>query len=210
MRRPSRCLLGVALAALACANGAHADEADPAEEVPDTYVPPSLVQPLPPEPEHDPNDEIPYPYEEPGTKQKVTRHWYGWMTLAVDVPAITVAAVGLAVDSAPAAYSGLVSYLVGAPIIHAAHGKAGTPFASLGLRTGLPLGMAVLLVPAEGDSPDAIAAALVAFGVGAAGAVALDAAVLAFAERPATATVAWRPSIVVQPSRWTVGAVGVF
>lgn len=70
--------------------------------------------------------------------------------------------------------------------------------------------MAVLLVPAEGDSPDAIAAALVAFGVGAAGAVALDAAVLAFTERPATATVAWRPAIVVQPSRWTVGAVGVF
>lgn len=67
------------------------------------------------------------------------RPWYGWQTLTTDGVAVgAMVSIGLVRDWGVAGALGLVgtsSYLLGAPIIHAAHGRWGAAFGSLGLRT---------------------------------------------------------------------------
>ena len=60
-------------------------------------------------------------------------HWYGYQTLVSDI----AATVGAAVEPSV----GLLTYVLGAPIVHFAHGNFGRGFGSLGMRLG-----AVLLV----------------------------------------------------------------
>lgn len=62
--------------------------------------------------------------------------WYGWQTLLAD------ASTPLLAFAAPEAMLG--GYLLGAPIVHAAHERWGAAVLSLGLRVGLPLAGAAL------------------------------------------------------------------
>lgn len=74
------------------------------------------------------------------------KSWYGWQTLTTDGLALTGFAVAGALSESPdssiyniIALGSLSSYMLGAPIIHAAHGNWGAAAGSLGLRS-LPLG----------------------------------------------------------------------
>jgi hypothetical protein len=84
------------------------------------------------------------PAEAPPAQQ--TR-WYGWQTFVADAGALGFAALALGTSSAngsdAAAFVPLAvgggSYLLGGPIVHAAHGHWGKAGGSLALRVGLPL-----------------------------------------------------------------------
>jgi len=74
----------------------------------------------------------------------VPKVWYGWQTLLVDLAAGAAVAGG-----ANSFYSsgvgvgiaalGILTYVVGPPIVHAAHHEGGRALGSLGLRIGVPL-----------------------------------------------------------------------
>lgn len=110
--------------------------------------------------------------------------WYGWQTLLVD--AVSVAAM-------PAAGIGAGGYLLGAPIVHAAHDRWGIAAASLGLRVALPIagayaGVALENCPRNAQSDDmcGLGGAILGLGVGMLTAIVIDAAV--FSYEPASAS----------------------
>lgn len=83
-------------------------------------------------------DPVPYAYPAPPTREVS----YAATTLVLDAAAIGM--IGLAVVRTDGDGLGLVSlgmstYLLGAPIAHAAHGQLSSAFASIGLRAGLPI-----------------------------------------------------------------------
>ena len=115
--------------------------------------------------------------------------WYGSQTLATDAAAFALlvpAAVAGAQNNDMAAeslvYTALGSYVMGAPIVHAAHGNWGRALGSLGLRIAAPIAGAFLGAAIEdcsgGDFCGA-AGGVVGLAVGAGTAIALDAAVIA-------------------------------
>jgi hypothetical protein len=123
------------------------------------------------------------------------REWYGWQTLVGDGVALVafgVAAVapdesGLATTFA---FTGLGSYTLAAPISHAAHGRWGAAFGSLGLRS-VPFLASVAYAgcwqPFGGEGSSAGCSALEVLAVVSfVTPIILDAAVLAYDDAPAT------------------------
>jgi hypothetical protein len=78
--------------------------------------------------------------------------WYGGQTLAMDGIALGLLVLGVSSDSGELIGLSGLTYLLGGPIVHAAHGRAGMSFASLGVRIGFPIGGALLL----GDDGDLV------------------------------------------------------
>ncbi|HVW26536.1 MAG TPA: hypothetical protein VHC69_14305 [Polyangiaceae bacterium] len=66
------------------------------------------------------------------------RRWYGWQTLLVDVPSLSMWITAAEVHSPSSAIAamGFVGFLFGAPIVHGAHGHWGKFGASIGMRAG--------------------------------------------------------------------------
>jgi hypothetical protein len=71
--------------------------------------------------------------------------WYGWQSLIIDAPAVSLLVAGAAaptlndrLGSAPTIAGG-VAFVLGGPIVHWAHGSVGKGFASLGLRVVIPV-----------------------------------------------------------------------
>jgi hypothetical protein len=80
------------------------------------------------------------------------KRWYGWQTLLADGVGIGIMLASL--DDGDRFAAGAVTYLTVAPIVHAAHARAGASFASLGLHAlGETVGLFVWLVGC-GDSYD--------------------------------------------------------
>jgi hypothetical protein len=73
------------------------------------------------------------------------RRWYGAQTLAMDGIALGLLVLGASSESGELIGLSGLTYLLGGPIVHAAHGRAGMSFASLGVRIGFPIGGALLL-----------------------------------------------------------------
>jgi hypothetical protein len=158
------------------------------ETTPDLAAPaaPASAQPEPAEPAQPPAP----------TARATESSWYGWQVMIADAASIAMMGSGLAARNAPIGYLGLGGYLVAAPIVHGAHGRVGVGFASFGLRAGLPMVGAMLGYAAAGSCSreeqekllgcffhgwgEAVAGGL----VGAAGAVVIDAALLAHETRP--------------------------
>lgn len=119
------------------------------------------------------------------TSKETERRWYGWETLTMD--AVSIAAM-------PVAGVGVGGYLLGAPIIHAAHDRWGIAAASLGLRVGLPIvgamaGVKLENCPKAGQYDEGmcgLGGALLGMGVGMLTAIIIDAAVLSYERVPAT------------------------
>jgi hypothetical protein len=115
--------------------------------------------------------------------------WYGSQTLATDAAAFALlvsAAIAVAQKNDMAGealvYTSLGSYVVGGPIVHAAHGNWGRAFGSFGLRVAAPILGAFLgaaLENCSGGDFCGVAGGVVGFAVGAGTAIALDAAVIA-------------------------------
>jgi len=153
-KQPSRgaCVAGLVLALVAGSRAARAGEADapaPSGEVeaPDGEVDvpaPSAEVEAPGAP-----GEVyaPVPSAQvyaPAKPEQPQTTWYGWQTLLADGAAAGL--VGLAILSPDGnganvlGTASFVTYLVGGPIIHWAHGHGAKGWGSLGLRVGLPLG----------------------------------------------------------------------
>lgn len=158
-----------------------------------SYVPPSThVFTAPPPPADD---------ETPIVTTK--KQWYGWQTLVVD---------GISLLTAPAYCLGCIGYVVGAPIVHAAHGRWGAAGGSLGLRVAAPIGLGLGFYALAGDdrSSNRIAIGAAGFVIGIATAIAVDAAVLARKEAEPPKEAFWknaRPSI--EPRREGGVALGL-
>jgi hypothetical protein len=156
--------------------------------------------------------------------------WYGYQTLTLDGVALGVTAAGVAQKSTLPAV-GLVTYVVGAPIVHVVHGHGIKALADLGLRVGAPIGGAlagaiigVAVLPRSADAFDGLANMYYGFVVGGllgiGSAVAVDAAFLAREDAPkkdkaddasrTSASVQWTPTVAPSPGGATAGVVGTF
>jgi hypothetical protein len=159
-------------------------------------------------------------------------HWYGGETLLADGLSVGLIVLGEASRSS-AAIVGLAGYVLGGPIVHAAHGRVGIAFADLALRLGAPLLMGVVggMIDLATSGPcredlclPGLAGAAIGVLAGHVTAVTLDAAALAYepaspaASLPrmpsgaTTAPVALRllPSVAVGPQGVSAGLAGSF
>ena len=115
------------------------------------------------------------------------RTWYGWQTLILDAGSVASLGTGAVlfarqgpredIATQVLLWSGVAGALLGAPIVHWAHTNTGRGFASLGLRVG---GLLVIALAnpegGSGDTPVGTAFGLTMLG----SAVALDAAVFGY------------------------------
>lgn len=106
---------------------------------------------------------------------------------------------------------GLGTYLLGGPVVHAAHGNWGRALGSLGLRSGAPILGAVLGVGLEdckGSDACGLAGAAVGVTLGMGAAIAIDAAVLAHEEVPEESAV--KPVVSTGKNGTWLGLAGTF
>jgi hypothetical protein len=167
--------------------------------------------------------------------KKEEEEWYGYQTLIVDAASLGLMIGGAAMAArsngsgdagGTVALTGAVGYVLGAPVVHWMHGRIGPGFGSLGLRVGLPLTCmfwgAVIGAASGSRDDDAVGAgAALGFVGGMAGAIILDAALLAY-EKPsekekeayesaqAKHPVRWIPTLAPQKEGATVGISGMF
>jgi hypothetical protein len=135
--------------------------------------------------------------------QAMSTKWYGGQIVASDVLSVLVIATGAGFRSVQTGGVGFGIYALGGPLIHGAHGRVGTAFASLALRAGGLVGGAILggLIgtaaggcgaASDDDSPisckdaGALFGGLVGGGLGMIAASTIDAVVLAKEDVPAT------------------------
>lgn len=149
--------------------------------------PPEALPPVEPPPAPPPAVQVqPVPtygqYQQRRRREK--SHWYGWQNLIVDGGVVVG---GLVLVGASGEAGGIVlvtGYFFGGPIVHWSHGQVGRGFASLGIRVAAPLLFAGLgyAVFQRGGNDDlrGAAGAVLGFGLGVLGAIAVDAAVLAY------------------------------
>lgn len=136
---------------------------------------PAVFEPPPPDVTHEPQP----------------RRWYGYQTLIVDAASgLLVAAGSTGKEDGTLIALGVIGYGLGSPLVHSFHGHGGKFWGSFGLRLGMPLGLALMGTTAcPHDDACPLAGAL----IGVAGAVAIDAAVIAREDAP-------RPTFVIAPS----------
>ena len=158
--------------------------------------------------------------------ERTTREWYGWQTLAADVPGVLAMSAGAASSGRPLApvlgYGGMALYALAPPIVHLVHRRPGTAAVDLALRTATPLvgigiGFVVGAFTANaGDLFDVllrpVEGATYGMAIGAATAIAIDAAVLAREEVPAPKprALTWSPTFARLGTGATVGVTGRF
>jgi hypothetical protein len=153
------------------------------------------------------------------------KRWYGWQTLATDGAAIaSFVLAGTTDETSVLPAVGLGAYLLGGPIVHAAHDNWGRAALSLGMRTVIPVATGGLFFAANScgenssNDPDSDADAWCGLGqaiaavfgglVGATVASALDASLLAWEPEEPTPQVA--PALgVTKTSAW-LGVAGRF
>jgi hypothetical protein len=120
-----------------------------------------------------------------------------------------------AAESEGLAFGSLGAYVIGPPIVHVMHGRPLRGLGSLGLRVGLPILGAFAAVglaqPCGGDF-GCIGEAALGTAIGFTGAIAIDAAVLAYEERPTPSTQALSatPFAYVDGQRALFGVGGAF
>lgn len=128
----------------------------------------------------------------PSRAPRAASRWYGWQTLATDGAAVALTGLSLASDGSTSramfGVGGLGAFVLGGPIVHAAHGRWGAAAGSLALRVVTPLGGAVVgaLAGASASEDDgvvglanAVVGMLVGFTIGTGAASAVDSAALA-------------------------------
>jgi hypothetical protein len=144
-----------------------------------------------------------------------TERWYGWQTLAADG-----AGIGLLIYSGSAAFEGTLpivagtlgvgTLLLGAPAIHAAHGRWGTGALSLGLRIALPL-VGVGIAGASSNSCSECGGQLVLGTLVVLSPIWIDAALLAREKVPQKSVqLHLRPSIALNRHATVFGVAGTF
>lgn len=138
------------------------------------YRPPTAVMQAPVAATESSDDDAP--------EQKPHKNWYGWQTLVTDGSSLLITPV--------VPVGGLGVYLLGGPIVHLAHGHPGIAAASLGIRAGLPVAGALTgAVLGKQDCSNCefsgLVYAVIGAGLGAASAIAIDAAAFGREDVPA-------------------------
>lgn len=156
----------------------------------------------------------------PGAGADSGTRWYGWQTIMVDAGWMLSAGLTSGINrgevSATIAVGG---YLLGAPILHAAHGNWPSAGISLGLRTTLPLAGAFtgLALTSRGNNWDGLAGFGIGGALGMIGAMVIDAAALSTESGSRTTAKNTHkspfqvlPSVAIAPKQQTVGLQGTF
>lgn len=162
-------------------------------------------------------DESAAPSARAATPEKPSR-WYGWQTLAADGGAAVLVLSAVSFDQRPGspstalAFGALGTYALGGPIIHLVHQNYGRSAASLGMRVGGPILLAVTgAVVACGDDHGefcGLGAGLLGASLGVVTAITVDAAVFAYDDEPEPE--AARPTLRLGFSARGVTAFGTF
>jgi hypothetical protein len=132
-------------------------------------------------------------------------HWYGWQTLLTDGSAIALPIVASTFRNEPVTTVALIAgagvFVLGAPVIHLAHGRPGASALSLGLRLALPaLALAVLSSDCRGECSEQTLVLLLLPAP-----IAVDATALAWEKRRALPKISW----TLAPLRVPGGKLGV-
>jgi hypothetical protein len=106
--------------------------------------------------------------QSPVSKNQPRRNWYGWQTLVVDATALAAGVAAGATENWPAFYGVYGGYLLGGPIVHAAHHRWDEASISIAARFFVPvLALGATIAPGEGRptvGPE-VAATMIAVGV---------------------------------------------
>jgi hypothetical protein len=172
---------------------------------------------------------------------EIATSWYGWQPLIADGGSAALFSLALATDStgakAPFAFTGLVAFGLGGPVVHAVHGRWRTAAADLGLRVGAValgsvlgyaignamvsppppctlVGLAAVACTLAAPEPEVIGL-LTGATIGAVAASAIDAAVLSRENvRPPrdgqAAAFTWAPTIAPRRDGVSAGVMGTF
>lgn len=154
--------------------------------------------------------------EEPSAGKRAEKHWYGGPILLTDGIAYGSLALGLEFEeTGPAALPvGVLTYALGGPIVHLAHGNWGRSAISTGVRILLPIvGLAIGANADDGydgssGGTDRTGALLGGVLTGMAAATLVDAALLAYEPVAESPTVA--PMVNVGKDHAFIGATGTF
>lgn len=151
------------------------------------------------------------------------RKWYGWQTLTIDGASFGLLLAGAASDPGGGRSSDLTSTLLlasllgygfGPGVVHFMHNNTGRGFASFGLRLGMPIAGAIIGAAAASGcnrflcEADGAGVGLLA-GIG--GAIAIDAALLAYEDQrppPRSTLGSLSPLFVLGPGRALIGVGG--
>jgi len=141
------------------------------------------------------------------------QRWYGGFILMSDgISLATAIAGGFAGHRGePLLWIGGGGYLLGAPVVHLAHGNPGRAAASLGLRVALPIaffGVGTVIEDCHGQDFCGLGSMVIGVPLGMATAIALDAALLArdTVKRP----LALVPTAAFGPNSASLGLSGSF
>ncbi len=160
--------------------------------------------------------------EEAGEHLGPHRKWYGWQTLTIDGASFGLLLAGAGADSGGGRSNDLTSTLLlasllgygfGPGVVHFMHKNTGRGFASFGLRLGMPIAGAIIGAAAASGcnrflcEADGAGVGLLA-GIG--GAIAIDAALLAYEDqRPERSSLgSLSPLLIVGPGRAVIGVGG--
>jgi hypothetical protein len=135
----------------------------------------------------------------------VERRWYGWQTLLADATALGVGIAGANRNELALGLTGVGIGLLGAPIIHAAHGNWEGAGASLAMRAAVPLLSYGILSIDDLRTPGA---ALLLLGGGTIAVVAIDSSMFAYETREQK--VSFTPRLSASPQGVSVGLSGAF
>jgi hypothetical protein len=145
--------------------------------------------------------------------------WYGWQTLIADGSSLAALLLSAPLDEADAgdaggtlAAFGLLGYELAPGILHFVHRNPGRGFASMGIRLGMPLAGAILgatLASNCNSNRCEEGGAVLGILLGMGGAIAIDAAVFAYADpKHPDRRFALRPMVSVTPRGGWVGLGG--
>jgi hypothetical protein len=134
--------------------------------------------------------------------------WYGYQTVSADATAAALTALSFQTNSGAASWAAIGVYLLGAPVVHAAHQRPLAALGSLGLRIGLPLlASSVGAATADCSSNRVVnddncqfGPSLVGLGVGIVLAAIIDSAAIAW--DPPSSPGSYRPAPVTEP--WSI------
>jgi hypothetical protein len=160
-----------------------------------------------------------------GFEREQETSWYGWQTLIADGTSVLVLPIVAGVSQSPTLGGiALGGYFLAPPFIHGAHGRWGMFAASLGLRVGMPIVGGLLGAAAQGDCSGELCipvGAAIGVAIGALGAVALDASLLAYetvepdpryrGQPSKPSRVVWSPSVAPRKEGgFTLGLGAIF
>jgi hypothetical protein len=101
------------------------------------------------------------------SSERTREVWYGWENFLADAASISLLGASTAVNAPGLAYAGLVGYVAGSPVIHAANGSSRKTAASAVLRLSLPFvgGVIAYALPKSNKEDDVEPVLAIAAGV---------------------------------------------